>query len=194
MEIVLLGERFDAREALRLGIVNRVVPAAELEAATAAIVQALVSGPARALAQRKRLVRESIGNTLSSSCGPRPRVSAQCAATADFAEGISAFLGKRRRNSAAIDARKRRAWLTSKARRCSLPAARAASASRSRCARRATAPTSRSRRRPPSRIRSFPARSTRPRDEIDAAPAARRCRSSATSATKRPCRRRSPRP
>src|SRR6185369_14783044 len=45
MEIFLLGERFGAAEALSLGIVNRVVPAAELDAATDAIVNTLATGP-----------------------------------------------------------------------------------------------------------------------------------------------------
>ncbi len=76
----------------------------------------------------------------------------------------------------------------SRARRCSSPAARAASVSPSRCARRATAPTSRSRRRPSSRIRSCPGRSTRPPPR-SIRPAARALPSSATSATRRPCRR-----
>ena len=96
MEIVLLGERFDAREALRLGIVNRVVPAAELKAATAAIVQALVSGPARAIANGKRLVHQSLGNTLSAQLRAEALSFGECAASADFAEGIGAFLGKRK--------------------------------------------------------------------------------------------------
>ncbi len=50
---------------MSLGIVNRVVPAAELDAATNAIVQALATGPALALRNAKRLVRESLGRTLS---------------------------------------------------------------------------------------------------------------------------------
>src|SRR6185369_90010 len=45
MEIFLLGERFGAAQALSLGIVNRVVPAAELDAATDAIVNTLATGP-----------------------------------------------------------------------------------------------------------------------------------------------------
>ena len=86
----------------------------------------------------------------------------------------------------------RRRW-TSKARRFSSPAHRAASAWRSRCAPRATAPTSWSRRRPPRRIRSCPARSSaRPRRSRR--PAARRCRCSATSATRTACTTRSRRP
>ena len=45
MEILLLGERFDAQQALAWGLVNRVVPAAELDAAVARVVQSLADGP-----------------------------------------------------------------------------------------------------------------------------------------------------
>ena len=65
MEIFLLGERFGAAEALSLGIVNRVVPAAELDAAINAIVNTIATGPVLALRNAKRLVRESLARTLS---------------------------------------------------------------------------------------------------------------------------------
>src|SRR6266404_4472142 len=54
MEILLLGERFGAADALRLGLVNRVVPEAELDRATRAIVAAIVSGPVAAMRNGKR--------------------------------------------------------------------------------------------------------------------------------------------
>ena len=95
MEIVLLGERFDAQEALRLGLVNRIVPLSELEAATAAIVQSLVAGPALAIANGKRLVNQSLGQTLSAQLQAEAASFGACTATADFVEGINAFLAKR---------------------------------------------------------------------------------------------------
>ncbi len=95
MEIILLGERFDAQEALRLGLVNRVVPEADLDAATAAMVEALVTGPATAMANGKRLVNESPGRTLSEQLRAECESFGDCAATADFVEGIEAFLAKR---------------------------------------------------------------------------------------------------
>src|SRR5205823_77323 len=49
MEIVLLGERFDAAEALRLGLVNRVVGESELSSVTQALATALATGPVLAL-------------------------------------------------------------------------------------------------------------------------------------------------
>jgi len=95
MEILLLGERFGAAEALALGIVNRVVPIAELDAATDAIVQSLATGPVLALRKTKRLLRESMAHTLSEQLQAEALSFGECAGTADFNEGITAFLAKR---------------------------------------------------------------------------------------------------
>jgi 2-(1,2-epoxy-1,2-dihydrophenyl)acetyl-CoA isomerase len=95
MEIFLLGERFGAAEALALGIVNRVVPAAGLDAATGAVVQALATGPVLALRNAKRLVRDSLGRSLSEQLEAEAASFAACAGTKDFVEGITAFLAKR---------------------------------------------------------------------------------------------------
>lgn len=95
MEILLLGERFGAADALALGIVNRIVPAAELDAATGGIVRSLAVGPVVALRRTKRLVREAMGRTLSEQLQAEALSFGECAGTADFAEGITAFLAKR---------------------------------------------------------------------------------------------------
>ena len=95
MEIFLLGERFGAADALALGLLNRVVPAADLDAATNAMVHALATGPALALRNAKRLVRESLSRSLSEQLDAEASSFAACAGTADFVEGITAFLAKR---------------------------------------------------------------------------------------------------
>jgi 2-(1,2-epoxy-1,2-dihydrophenyl)acetyl-CoA isomerase len=95
MEIMLLGERFDARRALEIGLVNRVVPAAELQAATDAMVNSLVSAPVLAIRNAKRLVRASLDNALSVQLDAEATSFGACAASDDFAEGIGAFLEKR---------------------------------------------------------------------------------------------------
>jgi 2-(1,2-epoxy-1,2-dihydrophenyl)acetyl-CoA isomerase len=95
MEILLLGERFDAAEAARLGLVNRVVPAADLDAAVDAIVHSLVTGPRYALRSAKRLIRDSVGRTLSEQLEAEAVSFGRCTATPDFEEGITAFLAKR---------------------------------------------------------------------------------------------------
>jgi 2-(1,2-epoxy-1,2-dihydrophenyl)acetyl-CoA isomerase len=95
MEILLLGERFDAKRALELGLVNRVVAAAELEGAVAEMVKALASGPVMAIRNAKRLLRESPGRTLSEQLDAEAVSFGACAGTDDFVEGITAFLEKR---------------------------------------------------------------------------------------------------
>jgi 2-(1,2-epoxy-1,2-dihydrophenyl)acetyl-CoA isomerase len=95
MEIFLLGERFGAAEALALGFVNRVVPRAELDTATAAIARSIAEGPVVATRNTKRLVRESLRRTLSEQLQAEAVSFAECSASPDFVEGITAFLAKR---------------------------------------------------------------------------------------------------
>jgi 2-(1,2-epoxy-1,2-dihydrophenyl)acetyl-CoA isomerase len=95
MEIVLLGERFDAAEALRLGLVNRVVAEAELDAATRQLAMALATGPVLALRNGKRLINQSLSQSLSAQLHAEAESFGACAATEDFAEGVRAFLDKR---------------------------------------------------------------------------------------------------
>ena len=57
LEIALLSDLYTAQEALALGLVNKVVPRAELAAATDALVQRLASGPTQAYGRIKKLVR-----------------------------------------------------------------------------------------------------------------------------------------
>ena len=95
MEIALLSEPFDAAEALRLGLINRVVPAESLEAEASQLAARLAAGAPVALANLKRLVREAGDNDLHTHLALEASLFQQCAATADFAEGVGAFLGKR---------------------------------------------------------------------------------------------------
>lgn len=95
MEIALLSDVFDADEALRLGLVNRVVPADDLAAETRALAERLVSGPAHALAHTKALLRESLVNDLASQLAREQECFVDCAGTEDFKEGVAAFVEKR---------------------------------------------------------------------------------------------------
>lgn len=95
MEIALLSERFDAAAAARLGLVNWVVPGAELERETLRIAQRLAAGPQAALAASKRLLSDSLERSLDAQLEAERRSFADCAATADFAEGVAAFVEKR---------------------------------------------------------------------------------------------------
>lgn len=96
LEIALLGDVFDAAEAQRLGLVNRVVPAAELESQTLALAKRLAEGPAESIAQMKRLMRTSFERDLRGQLDAERAAFLACAATADFAEGVDAFIAKRK--------------------------------------------------------------------------------------------------
>jgi 2-(1,2-epoxy-1,2-dihydrophenyl)acetyl-CoA isomerase len=96
MELALLGERFGAAKALELGLVNRVVKAAEIAAETAKLARSLARGPAIALALTKRLIRSSLDNTWDEQLHREAEAFAAAAASGDHMEGVSAFVGKRK--------------------------------------------------------------------------------------------------
>lgn len=96
MEIALLGERFDAATAERLGIVNRVVPAASLEAETTRIANRLAAGPTAVYARTKALLNGSLNATLESQLQREAEAFARSASEPDFEEGLAAFIAKRK--------------------------------------------------------------------------------------------------
>ena len=95
MEILLLGERFGAEEALRIGLINRVVARDALQDETRKLAGAVASGPRIALRNVKRLLNQSLSQSLSVQLEAEASSFGACAATADFAEGIRAFIDKR---------------------------------------------------------------------------------------------------
>lgn len=95
LEILLLSERFDAARALAIGLVNRVVPLAELDAAVDGVVRTLVAGPREALAGTKRLLRASLDRPLAEQLAAEAASFARLTAGPDFVEGVRAFLEKR---------------------------------------------------------------------------------------------------
>lgn len=89
------GERFDAREALRVGLVHRVVPEAELDGAVAAVVSSLLSGGPEAIGVAKRLAQTVGTLPLPEAIPETVRLIAERRVSAEGQEGMAAFLGKR---------------------------------------------------------------------------------------------------
>ncbi|MBK5913209.1 enoyl-CoA hydratase/isomerase family protein [Rhodocyclus purpureus] len=95
MEIALLGDRFNAARAAELGIVNRVVPRAQLADEAAALARRLADGPTAALARTKALLNQSLTTPLSAQLAAEQQSFAACGAEPDFVEGLAAFFEKR---------------------------------------------------------------------------------------------------
>lgn len=96
MEMTLLGDRIDAKKALDWGLVNFVVPAAQLEAETMKLAERLANGPTFAYGQAKRLLYQSIHREFEAQLQAEGEAFAACAAGADFREGVMAFVEKRK--------------------------------------------------------------------------------------------------
>jgi 2-(1,2-epoxy-1,2-dihydrophenyl)acetyl-CoA isomerase len=93
---MLLGDRFDAQRALALGLINRVVPAAALGDEAMALAARLAAGPTHAYGRTKALLQATLGDGFDAQLRRETEAFSACAATEDFAEGVRAFLEKRR--------------------------------------------------------------------------------------------------
>ena len=92
---MLRGNRFDAREAARMGLVTSAVPAGELDAALDSVVADLLAGEPNALAETKELLRRVPGMDTDDAFRHASEVSARLFASDAAREGMSAFLEKR---------------------------------------------------------------------------------------------------
>lgn len=95
-ELCATGSKIDAAEALRLGIVNQVVPADQLAEATNKLATRLASLPARGIALTKRLLNQTFENTLAQQLDAEMYAQESAAQTQDHFEGVMAFLEKRK--------------------------------------------------------------------------------------------------
>jgi len=95
MEMLLTGDLVDARTAERWGLVNRVVPAAELDAAVAALAEKITAHSRAVNALGKQLFYQQIERGLAEAYDVAGDGMACNMTYEDAAEGIDAFLGKR---------------------------------------------------------------------------------------------------
>lgn len=94
-ELVLLAEMIDARRAEAMGLVNRVVPADELDQVVDAWAARLVASPPIAIAASKRLLHHGVDSTLAEALHAEAAAQAINFSTRDTLEAILAFIEKR---------------------------------------------------------------------------------------------------
>ena len=94
-EMMLLGQVLDAEAARAAGIVSLVVPAAELERRADELAHRVAAGPTAAYGRFKHLVDDALAAPLAQHLQAEREAFLASTATADFREGVAAFIAKR---------------------------------------------------------------------------------------------------
>jgi 2-(1,2-epoxy-1,2-dihydrophenyl)acetyl-CoA isomerase len=95
IEMAMLGERVPAPRALEWGLVNRVHPDAELEAAATELVDRLAAGPTASYAGTKRQLNRRVFAGMHDQLALEADIQQEMARSGDFLEGVAAFVEKR---------------------------------------------------------------------------------------------------
>lgn len=95
LELSMIGDPVDAQEALRIGLVSRVIPAGSFEAEVAEYAARLAAMPTAALAETKALIREAPGLSLRAALDDEGSAQTRMGHTEDHLEGVMAFAEKR---------------------------------------------------------------------------------------------------
>ena len=95
LEMMMLGERISAEQALEWGMIARVVEDEDLASESMRLATRLTRGPTIALGLIRRLARESQQNGLAAALAAERAAQREAGRTADFRAGLAAFLEKR---------------------------------------------------------------------------------------------------
>jgi enoyl-CoA hydratase len=96
MEMILTGRMVEAKEAAEIGLVNKVVPAAELPTAAEALAKEAIKNGPLAIACSIEAINRGLDLTLDEGLELEAEIFGRTCATEDFKEGAKAFLEKRK--------------------------------------------------------------------------------------------------
>jgi 2-(1,2-epoxy-1,2-dihydrophenyl)acetyl-CoA isomerase len=94
-EMFMTGMTVSAQRAAEIGMINRVVPAAELMSEARKLASALAVGPTAALGRVKRMLNATFSNDLTEQLKLEADCQVESGQSSDFQEGVSAFFEKR---------------------------------------------------------------------------------------------------
>ncbi|MDY6965551.1 MAG: enoyl-CoA hydratase [Halobacteriota archaeon] len=94
-ELIYTGRRVDAKEAERIGLVSKVVPAEKLDSEVKEFAEKLAKGAPIAIGLAKMAINNGIGTDLRSAIEYEVYCQSLCLQTKDVAEAMAAFMGKR---------------------------------------------------------------------------------------------------
>ncbi len=97
-EMILLGDNISAEEAMKIGLVNKIVEPEDLDSAVDKVVERLVSGPRFALSQAKEAIDRGTEMSWFDAIQMEANLCTLCFTHQDVQEGINAFLEKRKPN------------------------------------------------------------------------------------------------
>ncbi|WP_323788373.1 enoyl-CoA hydratase-related protein [Psychroserpens sp.] len=94
--LAMLGDKVSAEEAERLGMLYKVLPLESFEDDVNTLALKMANMPTKALGFIKELFNQSMTNTLEEQLALESKLQIQAAQSEDYAEGVAAFIGKRK--------------------------------------------------------------------------------------------------
>jgi enoyl-CoA hydratase len=96
LELLLTARQFDAPEAQQMGLVNRIVPDAEIETYVRSMADSIASNAPLTIRAAKRIIRELLNDPAARDREACELLAKQCFESADYLEGRNAFMEKRK--------------------------------------------------------------------------------------------------
>lgn len=98
LALAMLGDKISAEEAERLGMIYKMIPLENFEEEVHKLALKMANMPTKALGMIKELYNKSMSNTLEDQLALESKLQIKAAQTNDYAEGVAAFIEKRKPN------------------------------------------------------------------------------------------------
>lgn len=98
LALAMLGDKISAEEAERLGMIYKMIPLENFEEEVHKLALKMANMPTKALGMIKELYNKSMSNTLEDQLALESKLQIEAAQTNDYAEGVAAFIEKRKPN------------------------------------------------------------------------------------------------